>query len=327
VSIFNKICPRCAGENAVSDSRCQCGFVFDSAATTGSFQATEIALQEAEVYAEYLQVRMLQAKESAEVAIADQARSPEDGTKSSVAAEANAEFQAAKSEYDEQMKVVVQLRGESRATQDAETHRAQQAAWAKAAERAKTEKAKKAAEAEKAKKAAEAEKAKKAAEAEKAKKAAEAEKAKKAAEAEKAKKAAEAEKAKKAAIAKKSASTKSAKPVAAKTIPAQTSSANVGQSTPTPAMKQKMASAADVAASRTHQQKSAVIVAAKPVRTNKPVAPVKPVIPTEKECPNCTASVALSVKECKCGYSFAQGAEKMDGIGLSEEDRALLGLS
>jgi hypothetical protein len=318
VSIFNKICPRCAGENAVSDSRCQCGFVFDSAATTGSFQATEIALQEAEVYAEYLQVRMLQAKESAEVAIADQARSPEDGTKSSVAAEANAEFQAAKSEYDEQMKVVVQLRGESRATQDAETHRAQQAAWAKAAERAKTEKAKKAAEAEKAKKAAEAEKAKKAAEAEKAKKAA---------EAEKAKKAAEAEKAKKAAIAKKSASTKSAKPVAAKTIPAQTSSANVGQSTPTPAMKQKMASAADVAASRTHQQKSAVIVAAKPVRTNKPVAPVKPVIPTEKECPNCTASVALSVKECKCGYSFAQGAEKMDGIGLSEEDRALLGLS
>jgi hypothetical protein len=36
--------------------------------------------------------------------------------------------------------------------------------------------------------------------------------------------------------------------------------------------------------------------------------------------------VTISVQECKCGFSFENGAEKMDGIGLSDEDRALLGL-
>jgi hypothetical protein len=32
----------------------------------------------------------------------------------------------------------------------------------------------------------------------------------------------------------------------------------------------------------------------------------------------------MNTQECKCGFGFAQGAEKMEGIGLSEADRALL---
>lgn len=295
MGIFSKICPRCAGENAVSDSRCQCGFVFDASAKTGSYQASEIALQEAEVYAEYLQVRMRQARDVAEVAIADQARSPGDAVKSSTAIEADAEYKAAKAEYDQQMKFVVQLRIESRAMLHAETRKTLQAARSMAVEKAK-----------------------------------------------KAKSAPEPKPTKPV-----SATTRVKEPVnstPAKTQPTRAPNANIGHSTPPPSMRQKLAHAGENAANRARQQRSVAKVASSTTRpgktasatvkpdtvttrsATKTVAPAKAVKPTEKECPHCTALVARSVRECKCGFSFAQGAEKMEGIGLSDEDRTLLGL-
>ena len=304
MSIFNKICPRCAGENPVTGNRCQCGFVFDASANTGSFEALEIDVQEAEVYAEYLQVRMHQAKEIAEVAIAEQARSPKDTTKSSIAAEANAEFNAAKTEYDEQMVLVAQLRRESRATKDAETSKAQAAARANAEQIAKAKKLQPAASSVKAK------------------------------------------------------NTGKGKPnnAAAKAIkPAQSAPADAkpvavskpagGQASPPPAMRKKMADTANSAAQRSRAQQAVqkpVSVQAKKAspapRVEKPNRPQlspksagnnhqKPspqLTANEKECPNCTAVVPMNTQECKCGFGFAQGAEKMEGIGLSEADRALL---
>jgi hypothetical protein len=300
VSIFSKICPRCAGENPVSGSRCQCGFVFDGSATTGSIEALDIALQETEVYAEYLQVRMLQAKEIAEVAIAEQARSPDDAAKSSAAAEANTEFKAAKKEYDEQMALVAQLRRESLVSRDAETHKAQAAAWAKAAQLASAKKLEQ----------------------------------------------------KNVAVAPKKTPASSAKPAATKvtktagstpapTRPVAAIKPATNQSAPSPAMRQKMADAANCAAQRSRAQQAAQKpVAVQPKNTaSAPMAakkaPPRPAVTTqpktlprlnanEKECPNCTAVVPAKTQECKCGFGFAQGAEKMDGVGLSEEDRALL---
>ena len=45
---------------------------------------------------------------------------------------------------------------------------------------------------------------------------------------------------------------------------------------------------------------------------------------TEKDCPNCTAIVAITTTKCKCGYGFPQGADLMDEIGLSDEESANL---
>ena len=286
----------------MSGSRCQCGFVFDGSATTGSIEALDIALQESEVYAEYLQVRMLQAKEIAEVAIAEQARSPDDAAKSSIAAEANTEFKAAKKEYDEQMALVAQLRRESLLSKDAEAHKAQAAAWAKAAQLAS---AKKLGQSN-----------------------------------------AAAVPAKTPASAAKPAAAKTTKPARPAPAPTRQVAAikpATSQSSPSPAMRQKMADLANSAAQRSRAQQTVQ----KPIKAQQKntvsapqaakKAPPRPAVKTqpktlprltanEKECPNCTAVVAMTLQECKCGFSFAQGADKMDGVGLSEEDRALLQL-
>lgn len=138
MSIFSKICPRCAGDNPVDVTHCQCGFVFEASATTGSYRALEMAEQEAQVYAEYLQARMTQAKATAEVAINDQARSPGDASKIAAAKSANDEYHEAKTEYDEQMKLVLELRQEAENTRIQEQAQKKQAsAWEKAKKRTK----------------------------------------------------------------------------------------------------------------------------------------------------------------------------------------------
>ncbi len=309
MSIFNKICPSCAGENPVDESRCQCGFVFDASATTGSVQALEIAVQEAKVYAEYLLVRMNQAKETAEVAIAEQARSPEDSDKMSAADGANQEFMLAKTEYDEQMKIVAQLQRDAQITQDAENNKAHEA------QRVKAEKLPKEKKVAMKKRAAEK---------------------------------------KKAAVSPKKSEHKSAKAksgtkkTSAPTPVKAKSKTNVGQASPPRPMRQKMANAANSASGQAQKKQPAaqkVIVADKktvktkpkagPAKVKKQSAPAAKATPVfrakqaakadnaQKECPNCTAMNALNVKECKCGYGFATGAETMDGISLSDEDLAL----
>jgi hypothetical protein len=311
VSIFSKICPRCAGENPLPESRCQCGFVFDASATTGSYKALEMVVQETEVYAEYLHVRMKQAMETAEVAIAERARAPGDPAKSRAADAANEEYLAAKAEYGQQMKMVAQARRDAMLMREKEPKAARQAQGVQAERRAKTKK--------------------------------------------------QALTRNQAAISKQKMTKRPTKNGSATTtrktatsrpvmpIPKQ----DIGQASPPSAMRQKMAKAANSTSERVRKTKSTIgheVVAANRVlqekstataavnTKNPPVATAKAATPqftakqatkaqaAHKECPNCTAMVALEVDECKCGFGFASGAQKMDGVNLSEEDRALFSI-
>ena len=323
MSIFSKICPRCAGDNPVDVTHCQCGFIFEASATTGSYRALEMAEQEAQVYAEYLQARMGQAKEAAEITIHDQARSPKDANKATAAKSANEEYHAAKAEYDEQMKLVLELHKEAAKTQALE-HKEQESAWEKAKERTRQKaiKVEKEAAARKKKQ----------------------------------------EQARLAA-AKKAENTRQQKlkaDAAAKAAADKLATRQSGRTSPPPRMKEKMASEAESAAERVRQAQSsiekemaaatsaldtsaraAVTPAGHPCtpkqknpskNSSTPSAKITPMLantktaanPNKKECPNCTAVVPVAAKQCKCGYGFPQGADLMDGIGLSDEERANL---
>lgn len=43
---------------------------------------------------------------------------------------------------------------------------------------------------------------------------------------------------------------------------------------------------------------------------------------TDKECPNCTASVAANSERCRCGYEFAPGGSLIPALSMTEEERA-----
>lgn len=311
MSIFSKICPRCAGENPLPESRCQCGFVFDASATTGSFKALEMVVQETEVYAEYLHVRMKQAMETAEVAIAERARAPGDPAKSRAADAANEEYLAAKSEYEQQMKMVAQARREALLIREKESLAAGQAQGVQAETRVKTKKQALTRNQD----------------------------------------AISRQKTAKRPTKTGSASTATKTATSRPVIPV--SKQDIGQASPPSAMRQKMANAANSTSERVRKAQSTIgreIAAAnrapqvKPAATAAPnteypaVAASKAATPqfaakqaakaqtVHKECPNCTAVVALEADECKCGFGFASGAQKMDGISLSEEDRALFSI-
>jgi ribosomal protein L40E len=332
MSIFSKICPRCAGDNPVDMTHCQCGFVFEASATTGSYRALEMAEQEAQVYAEYLQARMTQAKATAEVAINDQARSPGDANKSAAAKSANEDYHEAKAEYDEQMKLVLELRQETENTRVQEkTQKKQASAWEKAKKRTKQ----KVVQAEK-----------------------EALIAKQQAEKETAAKKKKQQQVK-LATAKKAQQKKLQAEAAAKAAAEKMAARQSARKTPSPKLKQKMANDAEAAENRVRQAQSLIeedIVAATSAlntrkagatnSTNKKSAPqqrkqkakpkaeskittieANPKIatnPNQKDCPNCTAIVPIKATKCKCGYGFPQGTDLMDEIGLSEEESANL---
>jgi ribosomal protein S27AE len=63
-------------------------------------------------------------------------------------------------------------------------------------------------------------------------------------------------------------------------------------------------------------------VAAVPNRAAPPPAK-SPVVVDTKECPNCTASVALAHMTCRCGYAFSHGAE-LPAVVLSPSERTIL---
>ncbi|MEE8388946.1 MAG: zinc ribbon domain-containing protein [Acidiferrobacterales bacterium] len=322
MSIFSKICPRCAGDNPVEVTHCQCGYVFEASATTGSYRALEIAEQEAQVYAEYLQARMSQAKESAEVAINDQAHSPKDANKAAVAKSANDEYHVAKVEYHEQMKLVLELRKEAKKTQVLE-HKEQKSAWEKAKERTrhKSIKVKEEAAANKNK-----------------------------------------QEQKRLTATKKAEKTRQQKlqaEAAAKASADKLALRASNRTSPPPKMKKKMAREAEAAATRVRQAQSSIekeiAAATSALNTSVGIAThadhasaprqkssskndsaisdnialiltnTKTATHTnEKECPNCTAIVSVAAKKCKCGYGFPQSAELMDSIGLSDEERVNL---
>ncbi len=332
MSIFSKICPRCAGDNPVDVTHCQCGFVFEASATTGSYRALEMAEQEAQVYAEYLQARMTQAKAAAEVAISDQARAPGDVGKAAAAKSANEEYHEARAEYDEQMKLVLELRKEAENTRVQEQAQKKQAsAWEKAKKRTKQ----KAIEVEK-----------------------EALVAKQKAEKEAAAKKKKQQQVKLAA-AKKAQQKKLQAEAAANAAAEKMAARQSGRKSPSPKIKEKMASEAEAAAKRVRQAQSSInqeMAAATSTLNNKTagatnsagkksaprqrkqkprakveskITPIeanaKPVTnSSEKDCPNCTAIVPITATKCKCGYGFPQGADLMDDIGLSDEESANL---
>lgn len=310
MSIFSKICPRCAGENSLPESRCQCGFVFDTSATTGSFKALEMVVQETEVYAEYLHVRMKQAMEAAEVAIAERARAPGDPAKSHAADVANKEYLEAKAEYEQQMKMVAQVRREALLMREKESLVVRQAQAVQAEKRPKAKK--------------------------------------------------QTPIRKQAALSSQKTSKRSVtspRITSGKTATSRAvmpvSKQDIGRVSPSSAMRQKMATAVNSASERVWKMKSAIgdgvadanralqakstatsaaniknpAVAATKVATRKFTAKqAEKAQAAHKECPNCTAMVALEADECKCGFGFASGAQKMDGVSLSEEDRALFSI-
>ena len=59
-------------------------------------------------------------------------------------------------------------------------------------------------------------------------------------------------------------------------------------------------------------------VAAAPVKT----APRLYAAPDKKDCPNCTASVALNASRCRCGYEFSSSEQHIPALTMSEEERA-----
>jgi len=332
MSIFSKICPRCAGDNPVDVTHCQCGFVFEASVTTGSYRALEMAEQEAQVYAEYLQARMKQAKATAEVAITDQAHSPGDANKIAAAKAANEEYHETRTEYEEQMKLVLELREEAKKTRVQEqAQKKQESAWEMAKKRTK----KRTMQAEK-----------------------DALVAKQKKEKEAAAKKRKQEKLKLAA-AKKVQQKKLQAEAAASAAAEKMATRRSGRKSPTPKIKEKMASEAEAAAKRVRQAQSSIkkeMVAATSAldsktvettnssgkklppqqrrkspgtRTESKVTPIEANAkttsnPNEKDCPNCTAILPVAATKCKCGYGFPQGVELMDDVGLSEEERANL---
>jgi hypothetical protein len=57
----------------------------------------------------------------------------------------------------------------------------------------------------------------------------------------------------------------------------------------------------------------------------KPAATRKPMLlraTTDKECPNCTATVSVNTERCRCGYEFAPGGSLIPELSMTEEERA-----
>jgi len=76
LSIFTKLCPQCSDSVESSAARCPCGYIFDTT-TDGSICAGDLLEQNERMYLEYLEARVIQAKQDFEVARSAAARDPE----------------------------------------------------------------------------------------------------------------------------------------------------------------------------------------------------------------------------------------------------------
>jgi hypothetical protein len=290
LSIFTKTCPRCAADNAADASRCACGYVFDGNVTTDSYAAIELALQEAELYSEYLKARLHQTREAAEVAAADAERSPGDEDKARHAEEARAEYKLTKTEYKVQKDQIADLHAEAEARRKREVAATRKNAWEaarkKAAERVAT--ATPAPSTKKPEKA----------------------------------KAKETKPVRPPAtlqqkLAQKAhqaiARAREMKPAARVAVPAPV--------VPQEAPKKQPAAARPVT-------KPAPKPAAKtppPAAPGKTApAEAKKARPKTIECPHCTAVLPVGTQRCACGFSFIKTADAMPGIGLTSEEQARL---
>jgi hypothetical protein len=341
LSIFTKNCPRCAAENAADSTRCPCGYVFDGSNKTDSLEAIEVALQEAELYADYLKARLHQTREAADVAAEDLKRNPDDANTQRLAEETRREYRITRTEYKLQLEQISTLKAEveTRQKEDAAAA-AQRDAWELARKKAEA----RAIETKKR----EAAKAKAEAEAQKARaietKKREAAKAKAEAEAQKARaietKKREAAKATDPARPRSSMREKLARKAQKLFQRGRAATSEVAReptpvpSTPRPVAKDQSstrpaAKVQSAAASRPAANKPA---APKPVHTTKPSprfrekqaakAKVANPRPNTMECPHCTKVLPIGTETCRCGYSFSRTRESMPGIGLTNEEQA-----
>jgi hypothetical protein len=59
----------------------------------------------------------------------------------------------------------------------------------------------------------------------------------------------------------------------------------------------------------------------RPVPARKPML-LRSAASTDKECPNCTATVFGNSERCRCGYEFAPGGSLIPALSMTEEERA-----
>jgi hypothetical protein len=290
LSIFTKTCPRCAMDNAADSSRCSCGYVFDGATKSDSLEAIEVALQEAELYADYLKARLHQTREAAEVATSDLKRNPGDAGKQRLAEETRAEYKLTKTEYKIQLEQISTLKAEVEIRQKKEAAAAQKNAWELARKKAAARAADTKAKAEKARGPEKKRKAGKTTDParppsglrEKL-----ARKAQKVFQREKPPTPKDAPEPKPVASAPRPVVQVQSAPKPAAPKPVQTVS-------PSPRFRERQAAKAKVAKPR----------------------------PNTMECPHCTTIVPANVETCRCGYSFTRKRESMPGIGLTSEEQA-----
>jgi hypothetical protein len=287
LSIFTKTCPRCAADNAADSLRCSCGYVFDGSTKTDSLEAIEVALQEAELYAEYLNARLHQTREAAEVAASDLKRHPQDATRQRQAEESRAEYKITKTEYKLQLDQIATLKAEAEIRQRKEAAATQKNAWEAARKKA-------AARAAKAKLAAAAPR-----------------KPEKKAARGKSPNPVRPPSALREKLARKAQKVfRREKPVAKPVTPAPAAKPIPVASAPRPMPKAQPA--------------AKPVQSAKPsprFREKQAAKVSKPRLNT-MECPHCTTIVPMGTETCRCGYSFSRKRESMPGIGLTSEEQA-----
>ncbi len=111
MSIFTKDCPHCGETSSASTNSCQCGYIFE--AVTDSLEAVEQVSQEEEVYEAYLAARLDQARIAAEKAIELLTQDPMDKAKAAEADQANSQLSEINAEYENQLEALDQAQEEA----------------------------------------------------------------------------------------------------------------------------------------------------------------------------------------------------------------------
>lgn len=310
MGIFELVCPSCGEVNSVDAGSCRCGHIFS--ASTGSYEAAQLTLQEEEAYLEYIEARLGQLKYDKKFAKSDVEVNPGNQEKEQKLEAIRQEIGEMMAQREAQLvkirvtrkvnedfkKQVEKEQAEARARAEAEALKLKkEKEKAEALKRAKEEAVRKKKEEEEARRRAELERI--AREAEEKQRIAEAERRAKEAEARKKQEAqqqalAEAERVKRQAaeaMAKAEEVKKRAALAKKKAAPAQTSSPDAGQ-----------------ISSNVHEKPS---VPASEVVDEFPQA-------TTQECPICTAELPLDAKQCACGYSFQTSASDMPSLSSDE---------
>lgn len=104
MSIFDKDCPLCGSKLSVSADGCECGFSFEPDSIVETAQDLEIAVQDEQLYANYLSARVMQTREAIDSAKILLEREPENPALQNGVKNAEEECEAACSENNAQIK-------------------------------------------------------------------------------------------------------------------------------------------------------------------------------------------------------------------------------